>query len=72
VVGVIASLALWFAAHVLFGGSGPYGLPDLSSLRLVPALLTAVALTLLFALRWNLARTLAACTLLGAATTMLE
>ena len=71
VVGVIANLALWFAAHVLFARHGAYGLPELASLRLVPALLTAVALTLLFALKWNLARTLVACTLLGAATTVL-
>jgi len=71
VVGVIASLSLWFAAHVLFAQHGSHGLPDLSSLRIVPALLTSVALALLFALKWNLARTLVACTVLGAATTML-
>jgi len=71
VLGVIANLALWFAAHVLFERHGTYGLPEIASLRLAPTLLTIVALTLLFALKWNLARTLVACTVLGAATTML-
>jgi chromate transporter len=71
VVGVIANLALWFATHVLFARLGPHGLPDLSSLRLVPALLTGVAITLLFVLKWNLARTLTVCAALGAASVML-
>jgi chromate transporter len=71
VVGVIANLALWFATHVLFARLGQHGMPDLSSLRLVPALLTGVAMTLLFVLKWNLARTLAVCAALGAASVML-
>jgi chromate transporter len=70
VVGVIANLALWFAAHVLFARLGPLGLPDFTSIRPWPALLTIAALTFMFVLRWNLARTLAACALLGAAATM--
>ncbi len=71
VVGVIANLALWFASHVLFARLGRYGLPDWSTLQITPALLTAVALTLLFALKWTLARTLVACAFLGATSTML-
>jgi chromate transporter len=71
VVGVIANLALWFATHVLFARLGQQGLPELSSLRLVPALLTGVAMTLLFVLKWNLARTLTVCAALGAASVML-
>jgi len=71
VVGVIANLALWFATHVLFARLGQHGMPDLSSLRLVPALLTGVAMTLLFVLKWNLARTLTVCAALGAASVML-
>jgi chromate transporter len=71
VVGVIANLALWFGTHVLFAATGPDGWPELSSIRPAPALLTAVALILLFGLKWNLARTLAACAALGAATVLL-
>jgi chromate transporter len=72
VVGVIANLALWFASHVLFARLDAYGLPDFASIRIVPALLTSVALVLLFALKWNLARTLSVCAVLGAASTMLR
>jgi chromate transporter len=72
VVGVIANLALWFAAHVLFAQQGPHGLPDLASLRPVPALLTAAALTMLFVLRWNLARTLTVSAVLGAISILLR
>jgi chromate transporter len=71
VVGVIANLALWFATHVLFTRVSAAGLPELDSLRWWPAALTAVALLLLFALRWNLARTLVTCAILGAATSLL-
>ena len=72
VVGVIANLALWFASHALFARPGSYGLPDFTSLRIVPALLTGVALAAMFIFRWNLARTLAACAVLGATSTMLR
>ncbi len=58
VVGVIANLALWFASHVLFANLAESGIPEWSTLRPVPAALTAVALALLFVVRWNLARTL--------------
>jgi chromate transporter len=71
VVGVIANLALWFGTHVLFAATSPGGWPEPSSLRPAPALLTAVALILLFGLKWNLARTLAVCAALGAATALL-
>jgi chromate transporter len=72
VVGVIANLALWFATHVLFARLGAYGLPDLSSLRPVPAILTGIALTMLFVLKWGLARTLTVSAVLGAAAIMLR
>jgi chromate transporter len=72
VVGVIANLALWFATHVLFARLGAHGLPELSSLRLVPALLTGIALTMLFVLKWNLGRTLTVSAVLGAVSIMLR
>src|SRR5690349_11667806 len=72
VVGVIANLALWFAVHVLFARQAAHGLPDPASLRPVPAVLTAIALTLLFVLRWNLARTLTVSAVLGATSILLR
>jgi chromate transporter len=72
VVGVIANLALWFAAHVLFERQTAHVLPDLSSIRVVPALLTAAALVMLFGLKWHLGRTLAMCAALGAGTMLLK
>jgi chromate transporter len=72
VVGVIANLALWFAVHVLFARQAAQGLPDLASLRPVPAVLTAAAITLLFVLKWNLARVLTVSAVLGAATILLR
>ena len=72
VVGVIANLALWFATHVLFARVDAHGLPELASLQLVPALLTGIALTMLFVLKWNLARTLSVSAVLGAASMMLR
>jgi chromate transporter len=70
VVGVIANLALWFASHVLFARLGTSGLPEWSTLQVKPASLTAIALTLLFALKWNLARTIVVCAVLGASSTL--
>jgi chromate transporter len=72
VVGVIANLALWFATHVLFAQVDTHGLPELASLQLVPALLTGTALTMMFVLKWNLARTLTVSAVLGAASMMLR
>jgi chromate transporter len=80
VVGVIANLALWFALHVLFArldswrvlGLLRLELPDVASLRPAPALLTAVALVLMFGLKLGLARSLVVCAVLGALTTFLS
>ncbi|HEY6123561.1 MAG TPA: chromate transporter, partial [Steroidobacteraceae bacterium] len=72
VVGVIANLALWFAVHVLFARIDEYGLPDLTSWRVVPALLTGFALLSMFVLKWSLARTLAVSAVLGAISAMLR
>jgi chromate transporter len=71
VVGVIANLALWFATHVLFASVDTHGLPELASLRGVPALLAGLALTMLFILKWNLARVLTVSAVLGAASILL-
>lgn len=73
VVGVIASLALWFALHVLFArvyrwqiaGVLDVELPTLGSLQIAPALIGAVALVMLLALKRGLGATLAICALLG-------
>ncbi len=66
VVGVIANLSLWFAAHVFFGRIGridAWGLhtilPDVTSLRLIPAALALVAAYLLLVRHWSLAVVLA-------------
>jgi chromate transporter len=80
VVGVIANLALWFAWHVLFArldawrllGVLRVDLPDLATLRLAPAALTALALLLMFVLRQGFVRCLGICAVLGAATTLLS
>jgi chromate transporter len=72
VVGVIANLALWFAAHVLFARISPSGLPDFTSLQPLPLLLTSAALVMIFLLKWPLPRCLAVCAGLGAATTLIH
>ena len=54
VVGVIASLALWFALHVLF----PLGI-DGFDLDWRAAVLTVIALTLTFGAKWSVLRVLA-------------
>jgi chromate transporter len=69
VVGVIASLALWFAIHVLFAEQGARGWPVMESLRWQPTLLVGIALLLLFAMRRGVGLTLAVCATLGAAIT---
>lgn len=65
VVGVIANLTLWFALHVLFQkvervSTGPFhfDMPDWTSLDWRAALLSATALLLVFALRWNVLKML--------------
>ena len=74
IVGVIASLALWFALHLLFAAStllvlGPLQLelPLPTSLNPAAALLAALAAVLLFAARWPLLRVLGTCALAGLA-----
>jgi chromate transporter len=68
VVGVILSLTLWFALHVLFGtvtvqDIGPLHLqvPALDSINWVAAVLAALACILMFALHQGIATTLAVC-----------
>ncbi|MBC2669327.1 chromate efflux transporter [Novosphingobium piscinae] len=67
VVGVIASLSLWFALHLLFARTVPAGLPGLAltlpdprSLDWRAALLAGLAAWLIFRVRWSLLRVLAA------------
>jgi chromate transporter len=78
VVGVIASLALWFALHTLFRSvgrvsAGPLSIdvPDLLSLDLVALGLAVVAALLLFGLRAGLVPTLAVAAALGLAANWL-
>jgi chromate transporter len=66
VVGVIANLSLWFAAHVFFArigriDAGPLHTiwPELTSLRLLPALLALAAAYLLLGRHWSLPLVLA-------------
>jgi chromate transporter len=69
VVGVIASLALYFALATLFGRveTGPLAVlvPDVTTLRPVAVVLAGVAAVMVFALRWSVLRTLGVCALLG-------
>ena len=72
VVGVIASLALFFANHTLFSRTqaitwGPLDLelPVLATLRPVAVVIALVAAVLVFLVRWSILRTLAACAALG-------
>lgn len=72
VVGVIASLALFFALHTLFDATGrltagPLDLeyPRLASLDVASLALTALACALLFWRGWSVLRTLGACAAAG-------
>jgi chromate transporter len=74
VVGVIANLALWFALHALFAKVATYGagairadIPELASVHWPLLLLMALAFAITFVLKWNMARMLVACALLGVA-----
>ena len=65
IVGVIASLALWFALHVLFAqlkrvtlGPAAFDLPLLTSLDWRAALLAALAAGLIFGAKWSVLRVL--------------
>lgn len=76
VVGVILNLAVWFGLHVAFGrvatlGSLPMPWPDFSSINVPAALLAALAMVLVFGLRWGMARTLAIMGALGLAAYLL-
>lgn len=74
VVGVIANLALFFSLHTLFDevrreqlGPLRFQLPDLTTFQPRAAAIAALALVLLFRLRWSVLRTLALSTVVGAA-----
>ncbi len=72
VVGVIASLGLYFAVHTLFSETVRAGvlaleLPDPAGVRPVAWAVAAVAAVLLFRLRWSVLRTLGVCAVLGLA-----
>ena len=76
VVGVIANLGVYFAAHTLFGATGQYrwgplrvDLPDPGTSRPVALAIAAVAALLVFRLRWSVLRTLGVCAVLGIAAT---
>jgi chromate transporter len=72
VVGVIASLAAYFALHTLFASTRSVGLgptraelPVWSSVDPVALVITALALALIFWRRWSPLRTLGVCAALG-------
>jgi chromate transporter len=72
VVGVIANLSLWFAAHVFFGqisrmATGPIDmiLPQLSSLNPVAVMIATLAGWLLLWRHWNLIAVLFICAVAG-------
>jgi chromate transporter len=74
VVGVILNLSVFFALHVLFGTVGSFSagpmrvpVPAWSTLDWRAALISTLAVAMLFAFKQNLGRTLALCALLGAA-----
>jgi chromate transporter len=74
VVGVIASLAVYFAVHTLFTQTtradwGPLALelPILTTLRPTSLVIALAAGLMVFRLRWSVVRTLVACAALGLA-----
>ena len=78
VVGVIANLAVYFAAHTLFTQSQQWNLgpmhaqiPVPASISLPAVALTAVACLLIFVIKWSVLRTLGACAILGILTQIL-
>lgn len=77
VVGVIANLSLWFAAHVFFASVGRIDtfplhtiLPDPTSLRLLPAALAVASAYLLLRLHQSLPLVLALAALVSAAASL--
>jgi chromate transporter len=76
VVGVIANLAFYFAVHTLFSetrrlGAAHFGLlvPVWDTVVWQACAITAVALVLVFGLKWSVLRVLGVCTLLGLVVT---
>jgi chromate transporter len=74
VVGVITSLALYFAVHTLFTATtelhwGPLHLvlPDVTTIAWLAVLICALACVLIFILRWPIPGVLGVCALIGAA-----
>ena len=72
VVGVIANLAVYFAAHTLFTqtrdwqwGIAHAEIPVLTSISLPALTITAIACLLIFTLKWSVLRTLGVCAGLG-------
>ena len=72
VVGVIANLAVYFAAHTLFTESRDWELgplhaqiPVLTSVSPPAVAITGIACLLIFMLRWSVLRTLGTCAILG-------
>ena len=72
VVGVIASLAVYFALHTLFADTsrvtrGPlsFEVPVLDSIQWAALAITALGCALIFWRRWSVLRTLGACALAG-------
>ncbi|NUQ87720.1 MAG: chromate efflux transporter [Glycomyces artemisiae] len=72
VVGVIANLALYFALNTLFAdthdiNAGPlhFAVPVVASIQPVVLAITAIALVLVFALKWSVLRVLGVCAALG-------
>jgi chromate transporter len=78
VVGVIAHLSLWFAAHVIFAQVGRIDLgpihamwPQITSLRPLPTILALGSAYLLLRLQWSLPLVLALAALASALGGML-
>jgi chromate transporter len=72
VVGVIASLAVFFALHTLFDDTGrvaagplDFEYPHLASIQWAALAITAFGCALIFWRRWSVLRTLGACALAG-------
>jgi chromate transporter len=75
VVGVIANLALYFAAHTLFTQSQDWSfgaihaqIPVPASISLAAVALTTIACLLIFLAKWSVLRTLGVCAILGILT----
>ena len=74
VVGVIASLAVYFAVHTLFADSTPvtagpfaFEVPEPGSLQLTSLVITALGCVLVFVRHWSVLRTLGLCAATGVA-----